>query len=80
MNIYFWAQIIVCIQLILCLHTVFVYFEYIQIFIFNLHSMAVHPLKGDGACFQFLTDLHCTELARVWPHFFLPFMLKPKSD
>ena len=48
MNI-FWAQIIICIQLDFAATCFFVYFEYIQIFIFSLHSMAVHAVIASGS-------------------------------
>ena len=42
----FWVQIIICIQSNFAAACFFVYFEYIQIFIFNLHSMAAHALTN----------------------------------
>ena len=42
----FWAQIVMCIQLDFAATCVFVYFEYIQIFIFSLHSTAAHALTA----------------------------------
>ena len=58
--IFFGCELSFVFSWILWLHAFFVFFEYIQIFIFNLHSMAVHaliepnptslrliPIKGD---------------------------------
>ena len=64
MNIFFGAQIVICIQLDFAAACVFVYFEYIQIFIFSLHSMAAHTLRMNfhkpllSHTFTFMTSTH----------------------
>ena len=64
MNIFWGAQIVICIQLDFAAACVFVYFEYIQIFIFSLHSMAAHALRMNfhkpllSHTFTFMTSTH----------------------